>query len=162
MFGLISFALVIAAISTAFFRPTAAWIILSIPVAWMIFMRLVLGARRLLPRPELSAPANELFQRFGHYYAYPFVGTEYSSSASGVSIAAIIVGIIGVFKGNWWRLAIALLFFILASWLARQFNPTHFLLDERERAAHDEILSFLRRRAEGKEETRARYEVESR
>lgn len=56
---------------------------------------------------------------------------------------------IGAFKGFWWGLAIGLVAYGVAAFLARQFNPTKFFTDDRERAAHDELVALIQNESPG-------------
>jgi len=144
-----SSALALAAVVTAFFNPIWAWAFLAVPLAWILWTWLVLRLRQPAPLPEVSITANELLRKFGHYYAYPFAGAAYSSAASGLTMASMAVALIGICKGFWWGLAIGAVIYSSAAFLARQFNPTNFLVDDRERVAHEELVDAIRARRSG-------------
>lgn len=38
---------------------------------------------------------------------------------------------------------------VIDGWLARQFDPSSFLVDEEERAAHDEVIAYMKQRRNG-------------
>lgn len=141
--GCLTYALALAAVITAFFSPALAWGLLLLPVGVILFFWLSVRMEKARPLAEVSPDANELLRKFGHYYYHPSAGTEFSSSASAVGMSSIAVATIGLFRGFWWGLPFAILVYFLTGLLARQFNPTHFLTDDRERAAHEEIIAAL-------------------
>lgn len=146
MIWFVSIVFGIAAIVTAFFHPVLAWGVLALPLGWILLMWLALRSKRVRPLPELSSAANELLRKFGHYYAHPFAGAAYSGAASGVTMASMAVAAIGAFKGFWWGLGVGAVFYVISAFLARQFNPANFLVDDLERAAHDELVTAIQRR----------------
>jgi predicted RNA-binding Zn-ribbon protein involved in translation (DUF1610 family) len=73
----------------------------------------------------------------------PFASADFSGAASTVQIAGAIVAAIGLFKSYWIGGAFAVAGWFVMSIIARGFNPSNFLADEYEWAAHHEILSFL-------------------
>lgn len=136
---------VLGAIVTAVFWPAWAWIALAVPLCWIFVMWLTLRAPKLEHVSELSDAANEFLRKFAHFYMRPLTGAAYSSASTVVAFGSIVVAVIGAFHGFWWGLAIGLVGCGVAVFLARQFNPTQFFIDDRERAAHAEIVALMRR-----------------
>lgn len=134
----------IAAIVIAFFAPTWSWVVLAVPAVWFFFMLYAVRPRELNYIPELSPKANEMLRKFGHYYTRPFGARDISASASTILFASVIVVIIGFFKSFWWGIIVGIIFYIAMSFLSRQFNPANFLVDDIERAAHEELIAYIR------------------
>ena len=152
MFELVTTVLCLTAIVVAFWTPVVSWCILALPLAGFFFMLFALYAERseqLQYVPELSPKANEMLRKFSHYYSRPFGGRSVSASASAIHLSSIAVVIIGCIKGFWWGIAVCVVVWGLAGFIARQFNPVNFLLDDDERMAHDEVASWIRRRNSG-------------
>jgi hypothetical protein len=146
VFQLASTVMSLLALVLAFVANEWAWIPCAVTTAALYLVLLGVRGKRYGPVPELSAGANELLRKFGHYYVMPFAGSEVSAAASTITLAAGAVGVVSAFKGNWWGLGIGVLIYGIASRLARQFNPTKFLVDDSEKAAHDEIVDHIRNR----------------
>lgn len=108
-----------------------------------------LRRRKPEPVPELSSKANEMLQKFGHFYFMPIAGTDMSVAASTVALASVVVGVVAGIRGFWWGLAIGVVNYWIAAPFARFFNPSKFLADEEERAAHNEIVTLMRQRSQG-------------
>lgn len=133
----------LSAFILAFFWPVWAWA--PITVADAILVYVLFGAKKVKwdYLPELSPTANQMLQQYGHFYAMPFAGSEYSSASSVMQLAGVVVGVVGAFKAFWWGIAIAALNYLVMGGIAVAYNPTHFLRDPTQKAAHDEIIAFL-------------------
>lgn len=101
--------------------------------------------------------ANEMFKKFGRFYTMPFARRDFSSSASGIVIAGWILAVIGLFHGFKWGIAFGLAIWIIMGLVARGCNPSEFLIDDDERAAHNEIISFIQQKKKEKREKRDRH-----
>jgi hypothetical protein len=130
----------------AFFSPIWRWIVLGLPILFLLTTLWGLKQKRWNYVPELSPKANEMLQKFGHFYCMPFAGRDFSASASTVMWAGVILAIICLFHRFWWGIAIGLASWFIMGPVARAFDPTLFLVDDSERFAHDEIISFIYRR----------------
>lgn len=151
MFQLVTSVLCLAAIIVAFWSPVISWCILALPLAWFYFT-LYATLYAVKPKglsyvPELSAKANEMLSKFGHYYGRPFGARDISASASAITLSAIPIVVIGCFKGFWWGIAVGVVVYGLAGFIARQFNPANFLVDTSEQLAHEEIVGWIQSRA---------------
>ena len=140
----------LAALVVEFFSVLWGWVILAVPAAFLLITFLGVRQKRWEHIPELSDDANRMLQKFGHYYAMPFAGTDFSASASTVQFAGAVIGLIGVFKGFWWGIAIVAINWFLMVFLSRAFNPSNFLVDPIEYFAHDEIISYITERQQSK------------
>jgi len=135
----------LAAIVVALFWPIWAWVLLSVPIViFFLFLVSLKSTTSLRYIEELSPKANSMLRSYWHFYKHPFAGAEISSSLSGLSLAAIVVAVIGLFHYFWWGLLIGIVVYAASSILARQFNPSGFLVDDEEKYAHEEIIAFLR------------------
>ena len=143
MFGLIFTFVALIGVILSFWYPVEAWILIGIAEAVIIIVLFGQKTRKWKHVPELSQDANEMLQKFGHFYAMPFAGREFSSSASAFQLSSIVIGIICGFKFLWWGVGIAVANMFLMAYVSRAFNPTQFLLDERERIAHEEVISYI-------------------
>ncbi len=93
---------------------------------------------------DLSSEANELLQRYGHYFAMPFASRDFSASAATSQFAGIAIAIIDVFNTLWWGIALAAGNWFLMGFVAVSFSPVSLL--EKSPAlqmAHDEIVEYI-------------------
>jgi hypothetical protein len=135
----------LASIAVCFFSRIWSWIILAVPFVYLLGQALLVKfLYRWKEIPELSAEANELFKKYGHYYTMPFAGRDFSSASSAVGLTGMIISIIGVFFGFWWGL-IGLISIYIGNRLGKFYNPSMFLemLSNTEKRAHEEIIYFL-------------------
>jgi hypothetical protein len=139
----IAIVLSLVAIATAFFSVLWAWVVLAVPIALLLITFVGLKQKRWKHIPELSEPANTLFQKFGHYYTMPFAARDFSASSSTLIFAGVLIAVIGAIKNFWWGAAIAVANWIVMGALSRAFNPENFIANPIERLAHEEIISFI-------------------
>ena len=86
----------LASIIVCFFSRMWGWIILGVPFVYLFSQALIVKfIYKWKHIPELSAEANRLFQKYGHYYAMPFAGRDFSSASSAVGLTGMIILIIG-------------------------------------------------------------------
>ena len=136
----------LVAIITAFSSPQTAWIILGAAAIGLLLILLGAKNRKIPHVPELSGTANEMMQKFGHYYSMPVAGAAFSGAASGVLLAGAIVAIIGFFSSYWIGFLFMAVNWICMGLISRAFNPTQFLVDVGEQQAHDEIIEWIQSR----------------
>ncbi|MDL1969822.1 MAG: hypothetical protein LWW94_02395 [Candidatus Desulfofervidaceae bacterium] len=90
--------------------------------------------------PELSSEANELLQRYGHYFAMPFASKDFSASAATSQFAGVIIAIIGL----WWAALLGVANWCLMGIIACSLSPVSLLAEKPElRIVHDEVIGFL-------------------
>ncbi len=136
----------LASIVVCFFSRMWSWIILAVPFAYLLSQAfLAKFTYRWKDIPELSEEANRLFKKYGHYYTMPFAGRDFSRASSAVGITGMIISIIGIFFHFWGGIVLGLLSLGVGNYLGRFYNPSMFLelLNESEKQAHEEIMSFL-------------------
>jgi hypothetical protein len=133
----------IAAVVVSFFSPAAAWGTLALPAVFLLWMLASAKGQKLKHVPQLSPMANRLLQRYGHFYAMPSASRDFSSASSGVQLASAAIGIIGAIKGSWWGIPLAVVTYFVMAAAAKQLNPSLFLENPAERAAHDEIIDYM-------------------
>jgi len=133
-------------ILVSFFSPLWGWIILALPFLFLIITLLILKQKKWSYVPELSPKANEMIGKFGHFYNMPFAGRDFSASVSTLMFAGIILAIIGLFHKFWWGIAIGAVNYFGMAFVSRAFNPSLFLVDDEERFAHEEIISFIQQK----------------
>ncbi len=142
----------IAAIITGVFSVYGGWVIIAIPIAYLLITLIAVKKYKWEHVPELSGMANEMLRKYGHYYNMPSAGNNYSSSASILGIAGVILAIVGAFKGFWWGIGLSLVNWFIIGLIAKAFNPTLFLVGLREKKAHEEIISYILERQEANNE----------
>ena len=128
----------------AFFNPAWAWAPLF--AAALVLLAILLGIKQTKWKhiDELSGPANEMLQKFGHYYEMPVASRDFSSACSTIQFGAVGVGIVGTFSGFWWGLGLAVLFWFVLGPAAMAFNPTNFIRGQPMlRLAHDEVIEWV-------------------
>jgi hypothetical protein len=133
----------VVAVITEFFSVLWGWIILGFPAALVLVTLFSVKLKKWRYIPELSNAANQMLQKFGHYYAMPYAGRDFSASASTIQFAGAVIAIVGIFKGFWWGIGIGIINWFLMAMVARAFNPSNFLADPFEKMAHEEILSYI-------------------
>ena len=143
MFQIVTIVLCLAAAVVAFWSPVVSWCIVAVPLAWFYLTLYAVKPKSIGYVPELSMSANVMLNKFGHYYGRPFGARDISASASTITLAAILLVVIGCFKGFWWGIAVGLVVYVFASFVARQFNPANFLVDTSEQLDHQEIVAWL-------------------
>lgn len=141
----------LVALITEFFSVLWGWVVLALSAIFLLVTLLGVKQKKLEYIPELSNDANRMLQKFGHYYTMPFAGRDFSASASTVMFAGVAIAIIGIFKGFWWGIGIAVVNWFLMAFISRAFNPSNFLVDHSERMAHDEIISYIIEKQKEKE-----------
>lgn len=146
MFRLASVLLGLIALALAFVAIAWSWVPFAIGFAGLLVVYSAARKRQFGPVPELSAAANEMVAKFGHYYAFPDGSADVSGAASGLQLAGFAVGIVAIFDSNWFVFSLCVFVWLAGVFFGRQFNPTRFLVDEQERLAHQEVLAFVRAR----------------
>jgi hypothetical protein len=143
MVRLLALVLAGVAIVWAFFSPVWAWS----PLAFMAgcLLLVLASVKGRLPKniDGLSPAASEVFRKFGHYYAYPFGCQDFSGAASICQFAAIVLGVVGCFRGTFWSLGVAFVVYFVFGPLASEFYPIPLLLRYR-KAEHDEIVEWVK------------------
>jgi hypothetical protein len=143
MVQIITILVSIGAIITAFFSRVIPWIILPVPASIFLLMYISLKQKKWEHIPELSDTANTMLQKYGHYYAMPLAGRDFSASCSTIMFAGAGVAIIEIFKGFYWGIAIAAINWIALALIAKAFNPSQFIEDPIEKLTHDEIIEYV-------------------
>ena len=136
----------IVAVITEFFSVMWGWIVLGVPAFFLLVTLFGVKQKKWQHIPELSETANQMLQKFGHYYAMPFAGRDFSACASTLMFAGAAIAIIGAFKGFWWGIGIGIINWFLMGLVSRAFNPTNFLVDPLEQMGHEEIITYITER----------------
>lgn len=119
------------------------WVILGVPFVFLLLTLVSVKQKKWKHIPELSDSANRMLQKYGHYYTMPFAGRDFSACASTLMFAGIVAAIIGVFKGFWWGIGIAIVNYLIMGLVSRAFDPTNFLADPLEQKGHEEIIQYI-------------------
>jgi MFS family permease len=138
--------LCIGAIVAAFFSTMWSWILIATAIAILLFLLIAVKLPKWKDIPELSEEANAMFKKYGHFYTWSDAARLCSSSASAVQFAAIIVVIINAFHSFWWGIPVAIVLWFIMAFVARAFNPTHYIRDPMEQLAHQEVLEYMRKK----------------
>ena len=134
------------AIITGIFSVLWGWIILCFPIIFVLIILLTVKVKRWKDIPELSERANQLFQRYGHYYTMSFAGRDFSSSASTLMFAGAAIAVIGAFKGFYWGIGLGAMNWLVMGFVAKAFNPTIFLTDPLDKMAHEDIIAYIKQK----------------
>lgn len=116
----------LAAVIIEFFSVLWGWLILGLPSAFLLITLFGVKQKKWQHIPELSDTANQMLQKFGHYYAMPLAGRDFSACASTLMFGGAAIVIIGSFKGFWWGIGIGVVNWLLMGVVLRAFNPTNF------------------------------------
>ncbi len=99
-----------------FFSPVWAWVIMALVDCSFIMILWGTKGRQARQIPELSQPANDLFQKYVHFYSTPFASRDYSASAATSQGAGVVLCIISVFEGFYTGIALGAI-----NWVAMGF-----------------------------------------
>lgn len=148
MFQLLTIALSLGSIVWSFFSPLWAWSPLVTAEALLLLILLAEKQAKWRYVEELSPSANEMLQKFGHYYSKPFASRDFSSSASTLQFAFVAVGIIGAFQGFYWGLGVAVIFWFVFGPVSLAFNPTGLIRGSHMESAHIEVLAWVEQQSQ--------------
>ena len=97
--------------------------------------------------PDLSSEANNLLQRYGHYFAMPFASKDFSASAATSQFAGILIAIISVFKSFWLAIIFAAINWFVMGYIAVSLSPVALLAKHPYlQYAYDEVVEFISNR----------------
>lgn len=133
----------LVSIIVAFWSPLLACATLGCAEAIILFALFEAKSRSWKFNPDLSAPANAVLQKHGHFYTMPFAASGFCASAGVCYLASIVLGIIFGFKGEWFLVAVAAINTISMVLVSREFNPATFITGPLEQIAHAEIMSHI-------------------
>lgn len=123
---------------------------MALPIAFLLITLLSLKQKKWPYIPELSEAANQMFQKFGHYYTKPFAGRDFSASATTIMFGGVVLSIIDIFKGFWWGIGIGIINWFVMGLVSRAFNPTNSLVDPIEQMGHKEIIEWIMKKQKSK------------
>jgi len=93
---------------------------------------------------DLSSEANELLQRYGHYFAMPFASKDLSAGAATSQFAGIVLAIVGLYKSFWWGIALAVVNWFLMGFISVSLSPISLLVKSPSlKIVHDEIVEYI-------------------
>jgi len=143
MTWLISICFAVGVLTCAFFRPMWSWAIIAVPESFLVWMALTNWKLRNRYRefPGLSPTAQHLFRRYPHYYHNPFASSDFGSASIYLEYAGVGLLVIGLFKGFWLGVVIAVPNTILMGRLAYRFDPRPYLRGPAGALAHEEIMA---------------------
>jgi hypothetical protein len=93
--------------------------------------------------PELSSQANALLQKYGHFYSMPAGSIDFASAAKAVSLAATLLGILGLSRSMYWSVPLAVVWVVAMRALAAKLHPIRVLQSPSNRAAHGEVTEWV-------------------
>ena len=125
-------------------HPIWGWIPIAI-VDFIIGISLLVAKQnyRFKHIPDLSPEANDLLQHYGHYYAMPANCKDLSGSTTISAFTGIIIAVIGIFKGFWWGIALAIGNWFLMGFIGTRLTPFHWINSPSLKTAHDEICKYI-------------------
>lgn len=92
---------------------------------------------------ELSPKANEILNKYYHFYNKPFESRELSSASASLILSGLILVIIGLFNDFWWGIAIGFGYCMVIGYVGFDFDPTGRPMDDDEKSAHSEINAYF-------------------
>jgi len=141
---MISVLLGIAAIVTAFFSRPLAWAVLMLPLAHLVLTGLPIRSAKPLRIPELSDNANFVLQKWRFHYLHPAL----CAASRTISVAAVVVAILGCFFGFYIGLVFGVTICLLAFRLIPVFNPNSSMHTTRDCQGHEEVIAFIGQKLE--------------
>lgn len=148
MYQIITIVLCLASIIWAFFSPFWAWCPIVLVGLVLLVNLFGLKIQEWNYVEDLSPSANEILQKFGHYYRMPFACRDFSAAASTIQFVGIVLGIVGVFKGFYWGIGLGALFYIVFAIVAKEYNPTNFIQGTPIEISHQEVLDWLEQKSQ--------------
>ena len=146
MFQMITIIIALVSVILCFiFHPIWGWIPIAV-VDLIICIQLWAAKQKYKFNyiSDLSPEANELLQRYGHYFAMPFASKDFSASAATSQFAGIALAIVGLFKSFWWGIALAVGNWFLMGFVAVSLSPVSLLVKSPSlQIAHDEIVEYI-------------------
>lgn len=76
-----------------------------------------------------SKPGQEHFKYIydnAHYYLMAFASRGFSSTNSMITLGSLVIGIISIFRGDWYSVGACVIFYGLAATLSSKFNKPYF------------------------------------
>ncbi len=129
----------------AAYAPFWGWIGISLPSFALLVVLWVKRRIRYRPLCRLSPQATAMVRKFGHAYVMPAAARDLSLAASTLLCASLLIGLVGLWHGFWRGVFLAVASGAFMGWAARSFDPQHFLVSDRERSAHAEILAAIQK-----------------
>jgi len=152
MYQMISLVLCLASIIWAFFSPLWAWSPIILVGLVLLVNLFGLKTQKWNHFEELSPSANEMLQRFGHYYHMPLACRDFSATASTIQFVGVGVGIVDVFNSFYWGIGLGILFYIVFAMVAKEYNPQNFIQGTSMEISHQEILDWLEQKSQREQE----------
>jgi phosphoglycerol transferase MdoB-like AlkP superfamily enzyme len=146
MFQILTILIVVIAVILSFvIHPEWAWLPIALIDLFICIQLLVLKQTyRFNYIYDLSSEANKLLKRYGNYFAMPFASKDFSASAATSQFAGIAIAIIGLLKGFWWAIALAVGNWILMGYVSVSLSPVSILAKSPFLAiVHDEIFEWI-------------------
>jgi hypothetical protein len=140
----ISVLLCIAAIVAAFFSRPLAWVLLQLPFGYFLLTGLPIRSAKLARIPELSDNANIVLEKWRFHYLRP----DLCTMSRAISLAAVVVAILGCFFGFHVGLVFGVTMCLLAFGLVPVFNPNGSMHTTRDFQGHEEVIAFISRKLE--------------
>jgi type IV secretory pathway TrbD component len=134
-----------ASVLVAVYSPFWGWIGVGLAAFALLVILWMTKRRRFRPLCRLSPEATAMARKFGHAYVRPAAARDLSLAASTILCASFLVGVVGLWHGFWRGVFLAVVSGAFMGWAARSFDPQHFLVNDRERSAHAEILAAMRK-----------------
>jgi hypothetical protein len=140
-----TFIAIISLILSFIIHPAWAWIpIILADLVISINLWVAKQKYRFKYLPDLSPEANDLLQRYGPYFAMPFASKDFSASAATCQFAGIIIASIGLFRGFWLAIALAVANWFLMGLVAVSLSPVSLLARSTAlQIAHDEVVEYI-------------------
>jgi len=124
-------------------QPETAWIIIGLSCMFIAGSVVVSRSSKIQHVAELSQKANVHLQEFTVFYRWPLAARDFSSSATTLQFASVLVAFVGAFSSYWWGFLWALLVWVLMGYVAVRFNPTNYVKKPEELAAMREVSAWL-------------------
>ena len=146
MLQIITFVVFVGCVFLAFFtKPIYAWITIFV---FAIYLLITLWSVRRSYRykylKELSYEANDLLEKYWHYFAAPFGCRDYSASAATSQFGGVAVAIACMIQGFWLAVAFAIINWFIMGYVAISFSPIAIVRkDQKLQIAYNEIVDFF-------------------
>lgn len=139
----------LAGVALAFWFNLWAWVPVGIGSAVLVLYLKVIRATKRSKIPELSDDANDMFNKYKHFYMYPYGARDFSASCGLMQVSFVVIAIVNAFHHFWWGILLGVIAYPIMAFTAKGYNPTNALFAG-EVDAHEEVMAHIQEKKDEK------------